>query len=85
MVNRPAGIPSDPPKTLKEMYDVVYIDAHGSETPVAQHLDDRRDAADVARKVAAERGVGRMVLPGSSKLPNCVCVVPVPTPPVEAA
>ena len=24
------------------MYDVIYIDAHGCETPVAQHLDDRR-------------------------------------------
>jgi hypothetical protein len=65
------------------MYDVVYIDAHGAETPVAQQLDDRQDAADVARKVAAERGVGRMVLPGSSKLRNCVCVIPVP--PAKAA
>ena len=46
------------------MYDVIYIDAHGSETPVAQHLDDRRDAADVARQAAADRGVGRMFLPG---------------------
>ena len=60
------------------MYDVIYIDAHGSETPVAQHLDDRRDAADVARQAAADRGVGRMFLPGSTKLPNCVCVVTVP-------
>ena len=59
------------------MYDVIYIDAHGSETPVAQHLDDRTDAADVARRAAADRGVGRMFLPGSTKLPNCVCVVPV--------
>jgi hypothetical protein len=66
------------------MYDVIYIDAHGGETPVAQHLDDRKDAADLARQAAAERGVGRMVLPGSSKLPNCVCVVPVHTP-AEAA
>ena len=47
------------------MYDVIYIDAHGSETPVAQHLDDRRDAADVARQAAADRGVGRM----SSRVP----------------
>jgi len=62
------------------MYDVIYIDAQGDETPVAQHFDDRKDATDVARQVAAERGVGRMVLPGSSKLPNCVCVVPVPAP-----
>jgi hypothetical protein len=62
------------------MYDVIYIDAHGSETPVAQHLNDRRDAADVARQAAADRGVGRMFLPGSSKLPNCVCVVTVPAP-----
>jgi len=55
------------------MYDVVYIDAHGDETPVAQQLDDRKDAADVARQAAAERGAGRMVLPGSARLPNCVC------------
>ena len=59
------------------MYDVVYIDADGAETPVAQHLDDRKDATEVARQAAAERGAGRMVLPGSSKLPNCVCVIPV--------
>jgi hypothetical protein len=71
-------IVSELPKTLGDMYDVVYIDAHGDETPVAQQLDDRKDAADVARQAAAERGAGRMVLPGSSKLRNCVCVVPVP-------
>jgi hypothetical protein len=65
------------------MYDVIYIDAYGGETPVAQHLDDRKDAANVARLAAAERGAGRMVLPGSSKLPNCVFVVPVP--PARAA
>ena len=59
------------------MYDVIYIDAHGSETPVAQHVDDRQEASEVARQAAAERGAGRMVLPGSTKLPNCVCVVPV--------
>ena len=59
------------------MYDVIYIDAHGSETPVAQHVDDRKEATEVARQAAAERGAGRMVLPGSTKLPNCVCVVPV--------
>jgi hypothetical protein len=64
------------------MYDVIYIDVHGSETPVRQHVDDRKEAADVARQAAAERGAGRMVLPGSNKLPNCVCVVPVD---VEAA
>jgi hypothetical protein len=59
------------------MYDVIYVDAHGSETPVAQHVDDKEQATDVARQAAAERGAGRMVLPGSTKLPNCVCVVPV--------
>jgi hypothetical protein len=59
------------------MYDVIYIDAHGSETSVAQHVDNRKEATDVARQAAAERGAGRMVLPGSTKLPNCVCVVPV--------
>ena len=59
------------------MYDVIYIDAYGSETPVAQHVGDMAEATDVARAAAAERGAGRMVLPGSTKLPNCVCVVPV--------
>jgi hypothetical protein len=62
------------------MYDVIYIDSHGDETPLAQHLDDRGDAAAVAKQAAAERGVGRMMLPGSHKLPNCVCVVPVEVP-----
>ncbi len=76
--------PSGVPKRLgMSMYDVVYIDAQGEETPVAQQLDDRKDAADVARQAAAERGAGRMVLPGSSRLRNCVCVIPVP--PAEAA
>ena len=65
------------------MYDVIYIDSDGGETPLAQHMIDRKDAAEVAKQAAAERGVGRMVLPGSSKLPNCVCVIPVPLP--EAA
>jgi hypothetical protein len=59
------------------MYDVIYIDSHGDETPLAQHMIDRNDAAEVAKHEAAERGVGRMVLPGSTKLPNCVLVVPV--------
>jgi hypothetical protein len=59
------------------MYDVIYIDAQGSETSLAQHVDDKQEAKDVARQAAAERGAGRMVLPGSTKLPNCVCVVPV--------
>jgi hypothetical protein len=59
------------------MYDVIYIDSHGDETPVAQHVSDRKDAAELAKQAALERGVGRMMLPGSAKLPNCVCVVPV--------
>ena len=59
------------------MYDVIYIDSHGDETPLAQHMTHRKDAAAVAKQEAAERGVGRMVLPGSAKLPNCVFVVPV--------
>jgi hypothetical protein len=70
-------------ETKEAMYDVIFIDSHGDETPVAQHLTDRKDAAEVAKRAAAERGVGRMMLPGSAKLPNCVCVVPVPLP--EAA
>ena len=65
------------------MYDVIFIDAQGQETPLG-HLLDRTDAASLARSAAAERGAGRMVLPGSSRRPaNCVCVVPVPLP--EAA
>ena len=65
------------------MYDVIFIDAHGDETPVAEHLADRAAAAALAKQEAAERGAGRMVLPGSSKPHNCVCVIPVP--PAEAA
>jgi hypothetical protein len=59
------------------MYDVIYIDSQGAETPVAEHMADRADAARIAKDEAAERGAGRMVLPGSAKLCNCVCVVPV--------
>ena len=59
------------------MYDVIYIDAHGAETMLAQDLPDRAVAADLARRLSAERGAGRLVLPGSRKLENCVCVVPV--------
>jgi hypothetical protein len=66
------------------MYDVIYIDPQGCETSLAQHLNNRLDAASMAREAAAERGAGRMMLPGSVKLPNCVCVVPT-TPPAEAA
>ena len=58
------------------MYDVIYIDPQGGETSLAKHLDDRRDAARLACEAAVERKAGRMVLPGSNKLPNCVCVVP---------
>ena len=67
------------------MYDVIYIDPQGCETSLAQHLDDRLHASTMAREAAAERGAGRMVLPGSAKLPNCVCVVPTVLPPAEAA
>jgi hypothetical protein len=59
------------------LYDVIYIDDQGGETSLATDLDDRRSAASVACEAAAERGAGRMVLPGSTKLRNCVCVVPV--------
>ena len=58
------------------MYDVIYIDAQGSVTPLAQHLDDRGDACTFAREAAAERGAGRAMLPGSTNLRDCVCVVP---------
>ena len=58
------------------MYDVIYIDSQGAETSLAERLDDRQDAARLACQAAVERKAGRMVLPGSNKLPNCVCVVP---------
>ena len=60
------------------MYDVIYIDEQGTETCLAKHLADRRDAAIIAREAATERKAGRMVLPGSSKPVHCVCVVPCP-------
>ena len=58
------------------MYSVIYIDSQGAETSLAERLDDRQDAARLACEAAAARKAGRMVLPGSNKLPNCVCVVP---------
>jgi hypothetical protein len=58
-------------------YDVIYVDESGTETTVGHHLEDRTDAADLARREAVERKAGRMMLPGSVKLPNCVCVIPV--------
>ena len=58
-------------------YDVIYIDASGAEEPVASQLG-RPDAADVARAAAAERGAGRMVLPGAQMPRDCVCVVRAP-------
>ena len=61
------------------MYNVIYIDAHGTETPVAQDLDDRDGACELARREAAERGAGRAMLPGSTNLRDCVCVVPSPS------
>jgi hypothetical protein len=58
------------------MYDVIYIDAQGTETPLAQDLDDREGACAFARREAAERGAGRAMLPGSTNLRDCVCIVP---------
>ncbi|HYI19417.1 MAG TPA: hypothetical protein VD836_11950 [Solirubrobacteraceae bacterium] len=65
------------------MYDVIYIDAQGTETPLAQHVADRETACALAREAAAERSSGRAMLPGSTNLRDCVCVVP--TPPLSAA
>ena len=65
------------------MYDVIYIDAQGTETPLAQDLDDRDGACEFARRAAAERGAGRAMLPGSTNLRDCVCVVP--SPPLSSA
>jgi hypothetical protein len=58
------------------MYDVIYIDAHGTETPLALDLHDRDGACAFARREAAERGAGRAMLPGSTNLRDCVCIVP---------
>jgi hypothetical protein len=58
------------------MYDVIYIDAQGTETPLAQDLDDREGACAFARREAVERGAGRAMLPGSTNLRDCVCIVP---------
>jgi hypothetical protein len=58
------------------MYDVIYIDAHGAETSVAHDVRERDDACAIARREAADRGVGRAMLPGSTHLRDCVCVVP---------
>jgi hypothetical protein len=68
---------SGPVPMMTDVYNVIFIDSKGTETQVASRLADRDAAAQLARRTAAERGAGRMVLPGSAKLPNCVCVVPV--------
>jgi hypothetical protein len=57
------------------MYDVIYIDDEGAETPLAYHLADRAEATALAKREASLRGAGRMMLAGSTKPPNCVCVV----------
>jgi hypothetical protein len=66
------------------MYDVIYIDAHGTETLLAQDLRDRDGACEFARRAAAERGAGRAMLPGSTNLRDCVCVLP-SHPPLSSA
>lgn len=68
---------SDLLSNMNCVYNVIFIDAKGTETQLASRLADRDAAAQIARRSAAERGAGRMVLPGSAKLANCVCVVPV--------
>jgi hypothetical protein len=68
---------SAPVPNMTNVYNVIFIDPKGTETQLASRLADRDVAAQLARRTAAERGAGRMVLPGSVKLPNCVCVVPV--------
>ena len=65
------------------MYDVIYIDAKGMETLLARDLADRTGACELARREAAKRGAGRAMLPGSTNLRDCVCVVP--SPPLSSA
>jgi hypothetical protein len=57
------------------MYDVIFIDDDGAETALAHQLASRADAAALAKREAAARGAGRMVLAGSTHPTNCVCVV----------
>ena len=52
--------------------------------PLAHHLADRDDACAFARRAAAERGAGRAMLPGSTNLRDCVCVVPTAVVPAAA-
>jgi hypothetical protein len=58
------------------MYNVIYIDAQGTETPLAQNVGARGEAGPPARGAAPARGSGRAMLPGSTNLRDCVCVVP---------
>ena len=60
------------------MYDVIYIDQHGVETSLAHDVSERDDACAIARREATERGAGRLMLPGSANVRDCVCVVPAP-------
>jgi len=81
--NLPAGVKkvnrwawsSDHPSRLVPVYDVIYIDSEGSESPLARALD-RDAAAALARREASERGAGRIVCPDAVRPSNCVCVVP---------
>jgi hypothetical protein len=57
------------------MYDVIYIDPEGAESALATALD-RQEAAELARRIAAERRAGRIVCPGLVRPVHCVCVVP---------
>jgi hypothetical protein len=66
------------------MYNIIYIDAQGAETPLAQDVCDRGEACMLAREAAAERGSGRAISPGSTNLRDCVCVVPSPHVPAAA-
>ena len=66
------------------MYNVIYIDAQGRETAIAQNVGDRGEACTLARAAAAERHAGRAVSPGSTNLRDCVCVVPTPHVPAAA-
>ena len=82
-VNR-TRVPSDHIGTVRHVYDVIYIDCEGCETPVAGAMD-RETAANLARREASERGAGRIVCPDAVRPSNCVCVVPASEPARSAA
>lgn len=59
------------------MYDILYVNSHLRQVPVQRGVHSRDAAAGIARREAQRRGgIGRMFLPGSQLMRECVVVVP---------